>query len=84
LFEWATSDPVRRKTEPTRWNKWRSQRLRYWVRRGMDRHLAERWAMAEQSMRMRLALFVTDDIAERMELVVRPTGELDFDFDTLI
>ncbi len=40
--------------------------------------------MAEQSMRMRLALFVTDDIAERMELVVRPTGELDFDFDTLI
>lgn len=40
--------------------------------------------MAEQTMRMQLALFVSDDIAERLDLIVRPTGELDFDFDTLI
>ncbi len=75
---------MRRKLKPTRWNKWRTQRLRYWVGRGMDRQLAERWTLAEQSMRMRLALLVSDDIAERLDLVVRPTGELDFDFDTLI
>lgn len=70
--------------EPTRWNQWRSKRLRYWVRRGMDRQLAERWSMAEQIMRMRLALLFSDDLAERAELVVRSTGELDFDLDTLI
>jgi hypothetical protein len=33
---------------------------------------------------MRLSLLLGDDLAERLRVIVTPSGELDFDYDELL
>ena len=70
--------------KPTRWQKWRTHRQRLWMGRGMDPDLAKRWALAEQTIRMRVAILFGDEVAERLEMVVTPSGDLDLNLDQLI